>query len=425
MAGTNAMSRLGVLRDPDFARLWSATTISHFGTQVTQLALPLVAILLLHAGPAEMGLLVAVETIPFLLIGLPAGVWVDRMRRRPILVVADVARGLLLASIPVAAVLGVLTLGQLYVIGFAVGTFGVFFEVAYTSYVPALLVRDRLVEGNQKLEAGRAVASVAGPGLAGFLVGVIGAAAAIVVDALSFIVSGVFVAAIRRPEAAIARATDAPTGMLAEMMSGLRWVFRHPILRPVLAANTLANVGISIFQTLVVLYFVQDLGIAAPIVGLLFTIANVGALVGAVVSGRVGRVVGVGPTVGLGLAGEALVYVLVALAPGESPLPVLVVAMALFGLASLIFYVNALSLRQTVTPHDLLGRMTATYRFASWGVLPLGAFLAGAIGSAVGLRAALLIAALIGFAALVPIFFTEVRSLKVLAPPDVPEAVGR
>jgi MFS family permease len=411
--------RLGVLRDPDFARLWSATTISWFGTQITILALPLVAILLLHAGPAQMGLLVAVETIPFLLIGLPAGVWVDRMRRRPILVIADIARGLLLASIPVAAFFGVLTLEQLYVVGFATGFFGVFFEVAYTSYVPALLEREQIVEGNQKLEAGRAVASVAGPGLAGFLVGLVGAAAAIVADALSFVVSGVFVAAIRRPEPAIARPIDAPSGMLPEIMSGLRWVFGHAVLRPVLAANTLANIAISIFQTLVVLYFVQELHLTAPVVGLLFTIANVGSVAGAVVSGPVGRLVGVGPTVGLGLAGEALVYVLVALAPAESPLPVLVVAMALFGLTSLVFYVNALSLRQTVTPHELLGRMTATYRFASWGVLPLGAFLAGVIGSALGLRAALLIAALIGLTALVPIFFTEVRSLKVPAQPEV------
>jgi MFS family permease len=421
----NAVSRLGVLRDPDFARLWIATTISWFGTQVTLLALPLVAILLLRAGPAEMGLLVAVETIPFLLIGLPAGVWVDRMRRRPILVIADVARGVLLASIPLASLFGVLTMVQLYIVGFAIGIFAVFFELAYTAYVPALLERERIVEGNEKLEAGRAVASVAGPGLAGFLVGLIGAAAAIVADALSFIVSGVFVAAIRKPEPVIARSADAPSGMLAEIASGLRWVFGHPILRPVLAANTLANVAMSIFATLSVLFLVQDLGLTPPVIGLLFTIANVGSVVGAVISGRVGRFVGVGPTVGLALAGEASVYLLFALTPRESPLPMLVFAEVLFGVATLVMYVNALSLRQTVTPHHLLGRMTATYRFASWGVLPLGAFLAGVIGSAVGLRAALFAAAAIGFIALLPIFLTSVRSLRVVPHPDTSEAVGR
>jgi MFS family permease len=417
--------RLGVLRDPDFARLWSATTISSFGTQITVVAWPLVAILLLHAGPAEMGVLIAAETIPFLLIGLPAGVWVDRMRRRPVLILADVARGLLLASVPVAAWFGVLTMAQLYVVGFAVGFFGVFFEIATTSYLPALLERDRLIEGNQKLEAGRAVASVAGPGLAGLLVGLVGAAEAIVVDALSFVVSGVFVAAIRKPEPLLTRAADAPSGMLAEMMSGLRWVIHHPVLRPVLAANTLANVGISIFQTLAVLYYVQDLGLTPPVVGAVFVVANLGALVGAVVSGPIGRRIGVGPTVGIGLAGEALVYILLAITPRESPLPLLVVANGLFGLTSLVFYVNALSLRQTVTPHELLGRMTATYRFASWGVLPLGAFLAGAIGSALGLRAALGFAAVIGVIALVPIFLTNIRSLKVAAHPEASEAVGR
>jgi MFS family permease len=418
------VSQLGVLRDPDFGKLWLATTISQLGTQITLIAWPLVAILLLHAGPAEMGILTAAETIPFLLIGLPAGVWVDRMRRRPVLIVADVARGLLLVSVPIAAFLGVLTMVQLYVVGFAVGFFGVFFEIGTTSYVPALLNRDQLLEGNQKLEAGRAVASVAGPGLAGSLVGLVGPAAAIVADAFSFLVSGVFVAAIRKQEPALARALDAPSGMFAEMMSGLRWVIHHPILRPVLVANTIANVGISIFQTLVVLYFVQDLGLTAPVVGLLFAISNVGALVGAVVSGPIGRRFGVGPTIGIGLAGEALVYLLYAVTPRESPLPTLIPGSALLGLSSLVFYVNALSLRQTLTPHELLGRMTATYRFASWGVLPLGAILAGAIGSALGLRAALLVATVMGVVGLIPIFFTSVRSLKVVPPPDASEAIG-
>jgi MFS family permease len=359
------------------------------------------------------------------LIGLPAGVWLDRMRRRPVLIVADVARGVLLASVPVAAFLGMLTMVQLYVVGFAVGLFGVFFEIATTSYVPALVDRARLVEGNQKLEAGRAVASVAGPGLAGSLVGLVGAAAAIAVDALSFIVSGLFVAAIRKPEPQLARGSGGPSGMFAEMMAGLRWVFHHPVLRPILAANTLANVSMSIFQTLVVLYFVQELGVTPLLVGLLFGIAHVAALVGALLSAPIGRRVGVGATVGIGLAGEALVYLLLAITPRESPLPTLIVAQALYGLSSLVFHVNALSLRQTVTPHQLLGRMTATYRFASYGVLPLGALLAGVIGSAVGLRAALLVAAILGGIALLPIFLTSVRWLKVAAHPENPEAVGR
>jgi transmembrane secretion effector len=281
------------------------------------------------------------------------------------------------------------------------------------------------VEGNQKLEAGRAVASIAGPGLAGSLVGFVGPAAAMLADALSFLASGALVAAIRKPEPAVVRGEDAPSGMVAEMTSGLRFVLGHPILRAVLAANTLANIGISIFQTLAVLYFVRDLGLAPAIVGLLFTISNVGALVGAVASGRIARMVGVGPTIGLGLGGEALVYLLAALAPRESPLPMLIVALTLFGFVSLVFYVNALSLRQTVTPHELLGRMTATYRFASWGVIPLGAFLAGTIGSLVGLRAALLVASLIGVTALIPIFGTRIRSLRVVAAPDEAQTVGR
>ena len=409
----------GLLADPDFRNLWLATTISHFGSHVTALALPLVAILLLGAGPGEIGVLFAVEMLPFLLIGLPAGVWVDRMRRRPMLIVADIGRGLLLASIPVAAVLDALTMIQLYLVGFGVGVFSVFFEVAYTSYLPSLAERDRLVEGNAKLEASRSVASVGGPGLAGLLVDVLGAAVAMLADSVSFVASALFVWLIRRPEHPPQRSADSP-GMRAELVAGLRWIGAHPVLRVVLAANTLANVFLAMFQTLFVLHLVDGLGLGAAVIGVVFTVANVGGLVGALVASRVARVLGVGRTLAMALAGEGVGYALVALAPREAPIPLLLVAATFLQFMSVVFSINAVSLRQTVTPHALLGRMSATYRFASWGVTPLGATAAGILGSAIGTGPSLLVAAGGALVSILPIVLSHVGRLHVLpaAPPD-------
>lgn len=413
------MSRFGLLDDRDFRNLWLSTTVSNFGSHVTVLALPLVAILVLHAGPAEIGVLVAMETLPFLVLGLPAGVWVDRMRRRPVLIAADLGRAVLLASITLAAVLHLLTLAQLYAVGFAVGILHVFFEVAYTSYLPSLVERDELVEGNAKLEGSRAVASVAGPGFAGYLLGLVGAAVAMLVDALSFVASAVFVWSIRRPEEAQERRHDGSAGMRAEIVAGLRWIGGHPILRVVLASNTLANVFLAMFQTLFVLYLVNDLGLTPATIGVVVAVANIGALVGAVVAGRISLWLGVGRAIALTLAAEGAGYAVVALTPPSSPLPMLLVGVTLLQFVSVVFVVNAVSLRQTVTPRELLGRMTATYRFASWGVIPLGSTLAGVLGSVIGIAPTLLVAAIGALLSALPILLSPVGSLQTL-PPDAP-----
>ena len=226
-------------RNRDFVRLWSGQTVSQFGSEVTNLALPFVAILVLKASTFEVAALAVVDTLPFVLFSLPAGVWVDRLRRRPILIAADWGRALALGSIPVAFAAGALTLVQLYLVGFVAGTLTVFFDVSYQSYLPSLVEREQLSEGNSKLETSRSAAQVAGPGLAGVLVGVLRAPYAIAVDAASFVVSALFVSRMAGAETLPERV--GPRGMRREIAEGLRYVLRHPLMRPSLIRVATGN----------------------------------------------------------------------------------------------------------------------------------------------------------------------------------------
>src|SRR6476661_10853402 len=219
-----------LLRHPDFLKLWTAETVSVFGTAITQLALPLIAIVVLHVSAFEVAALGTVEFLPFILFSLPAGVWVDRLRRRPILIVGDLGRAVAIASIPVAFYFDALTIWQLYIVGFINGCLTVFFDVAWQSYLPSVVERDQLVEGNSKLQITRSAAQILGPGMAGVLIGILQAPFAIVADAVSFVVSALFVFAIRRPEPAIEphdEATGPRPSMRSEIRAGLGYVTGH------------------------------------------------------------------------------------------------------------------------------------------------------------------------------------------------------
>ena len=238
------------MASPGLPELWTAQTVSQFGSQVSGLAIPLVAIVLLHATPFEVALLGVVEFLPFVLISLPAGVWVDRMRRRPILIVGDAGRAFVLATIPVAYVAGVLTIYQLYAVGFVTGVLTVFFDVAYQSYLPALVDRDQLVEGNAKLEISRSAAQLAGPGVAGVLIGLLSAPIAVVADALSFVGSAAFVLLIQRHEPApeAHRSADGEAiGMRRQVAEGLRYVLANQNLRHIAASTGIGNLFNNVF----------------------------------------------------------------------------------------------------------------------------------------------------------------------------------
>jgi predicted MFS family arabinose efflux permease len=404
----------GLWQEPDFLRLWTAHTISRFGSEVSQLAIPLTAALVLNATPFQMGLLGAFEFAPFLALCLLAGVWVDRLPRRPILVLADVGRFAILSSIPLAAVLDRLSIEQLYAVALVNGTLTVFFDVADQSYLPALVSRDHVVEGNSKLEMSRSIAQIVGPGAAGMLVQVITAPLAVVVDAVSFLASGMCVLLIRRPEQRGPGSATGPSGLWTELREGLALVVRNLVLRSIAGCTGTWNLFSNGSLAISVLYLTRDLELPPALIGLVLAAAGPGAFVGAVAAGRVARRAGLGRTiVGAALLGTACTL-LVPLAGG--PVTVLVGCLMLAGfvggLAGTLYNVNQVSLRQAITPDRLTGRMNASMRFLVWGTIPLGALLGGALGNSLGLRPTLLLLGCGTLLAPLWLVWSPVRKLK-------------
>ena len=404
-----------VLRNPDFIRLWIAETISLFGTQISLLALPLVAVTLLGASPFEVALLGTIEFLPFILFSLPAGAWVDRLRRRPILIAGDLGRAAVLLSIPIAYLLDVLTIGQLYVVGFVAGTLTVLFDVAYQSYLPALVERDQLVDGNGKLEISRTIAQTAGPAIGGGLIGVLTAPLAILIDAISYGLSAVFVVLIRRREPAPDPHVDEHGrrrgNLLSEVRDGLRYVLRSPYLRAIAACTGTANFFTNIAFATLIVYAVRDLGLSPVEIGIIFGLGNIGAIIGAFTADRFRRRLGLGRAIVVSSALTGPGVLLVALAPAAAPIPFLVASGFLIGFSSVVYNINQVSFRQAITPLPMQGRMNATMRFIVWGTIPLGQILGGAIATAFTIPVALWIGGLGAFLAVLPVLFSPVRSL--------------
>jgi len=374
------------LQNGDFLRLWAAQSVSQFGSQVTNLALPLAAILVLRASTFEVAALGVVEFLPFVLFSLPAGVWVDRLRRRPILIVADLGRGAALASIPLAYVAGALTLGQLYAVGFVTGVLTVCFDVAYQSYLPSLVERDQIAEGNSKLEVSRSTAQVAGPGLAGVLVGAFSAPYAIAVDAVSFIGSAFFMTAIKRVEELPTSLASSRRRMWAEIAEGLGYVFRHPLMRPMMLWVATSNFFTTTVFSILLVFAVRVLHLSAATIGLIFSLGSLGTLAGALAATRIARRFGIGWTLIGSAAAGGFAFLLIPLASGSLAIPLLVSAQLVFGFSALVGNITGISLVQAITPDRLLGRMNASRRFVVWGVIPLGGLAGGALGSHLGLR---------------------------------------
>jgi hypothetical protein len=386
--------RLGgeLLRDRDFRRLWAGESVSELGSQVSILAIPLVAVRALHASIFQVGLLTAASTAAFLLVGLPAGAIVDRVRRRPMMVAADVGRTLALGSIPVTYALGQLDLLQLYLVTLFAGVLTVFFDVAYQSYLPSLVGLERIVEGNAKLTGSSQVAQVAGPSLAGGLIQAIGGPYAIALDAGSFLFSGLAVTSIRaveKPPAPGGR--EQPRRLVAEIGEGLRFVFGHPLLRAIAATTATANFFSGIGSAVEIVFLVRAVHAAPGIIGLLFAAGSVGGLLAALVASAVTRRIGGARATIVGIFVGAGGLLIPLTRPG---LGLLLFAAGFFGVAfgAVLYNINQVSFRQRLCPEHLLGRMNATMRFVVWGVLPLGSLTGGAIGTALGLRPTLWLA---------------------------------
>ncbi len=414
-ATSAVIHRPSLWRQGNFMKLWTGQTISQFGDEITLLALPFVAILTLGAGAIEMGILGVVRFLPWIIFTLPAGVWVDRMRRRPILIGADIARAALLASIPIAFLGGWLTMLQVYIVSFLAGTLEVFFDVAYQSYLPSIVERDELVEGNSKLELSRAGSSVIGPTVAGFLVEIFRAPFAIAFDAVSYLGAALFIGLIGKREEAPAPHDPAEgkrPSMWQEAVAGLSYVRDSPYLRNIAACTGTFNLFANIGGVVMLLYIVEVLGLDAVTIGIIFAIGNLGVLLGALTGGRLANAFGIGPViVGSAMLG-GVSFAFVPLAPPEDPFWFLVVGGIIGGFSTVVYNVNQVGLRQAITPDRMLGRMNATMRLIVWGTIPVGALLGGIIGNAIGFHAALWVSAVGAFLAFLPVFFSPVRSLR-------------
>jgi MFS family permease len=403
--------------------LWGAETVSQLGSQISLLAFPLIAITLLDATTLQVGLLTAIEFSPFVLIGLPAGALVDRLPRRPVLMLCDIGRAIALLTIPIAYWFDVLTYGQLCVVVFLTGSMTVFFDVAYQSYLPALVARDQLADGNAKLEVSRSAAAIAGPGIGGLLIQAIGAAAATFADAVSFIVSALFLRGIKKVEPPITapdRDTHPLRALGREIKDGLRFVLGHRVLRLIAGCTATGNFFMNVLMAVFLLYAVRELDYSAGIVGLIYTLGNVGTIVAALVAARITRRILLGPAIIFGSAPCSLPMLLVPLAPAAVALPFFIAAWVGFGFGSTLYNIDQVSLRQAITPHDMLGRMNASMRFMVWGTMPFGALAGGVLGTLIGLHATLWIGAIGSLLSVPWVLAKPVRELRVIpsAEPD-------
>ncbi|MBV9823463.1 MAG: MFS transporter [Actinobacteria bacterium] len=428
---STAPTRSGSLwRHGDFVKLWTAQTVSLVGTQVTALALPLTAILKLDASPVQIGLIGTMQFLPFLLVTLPAGAIVDRMRQLPVMVGTDLARAALLIAVPLAAWTGHLSLGLLYPVAFVVGALGVFNEVSQQTYLPAIVEADQLVEGNTKLQLSYSGALFAGPGIGGALVQILTAPIAIVVDAASYVGSAVLLLLIRR------RADEpaaAPSGrpelreLGRDIAEGMRFVWRHPVIRPLALATGTANFFYLFGMTgaILALYAIRVLHMSPAMLGAALAVGNLGAILGALVADRVLERCRFGTVMILTSMISAVAIVMMVLANRGTALVMLATGVLIGEFGACIYDISQISLRQAATPSALLGRMNATVRFMNWGPIPLGAFLGGVLGETIGLRPTLWVAAAGSLLPSIPLLMSQIRGLRRLptgqpAQPPVP-----
>ncbi|MEP7216821.1 MAG: MFS transporter [Anaerolineaceae bacterium] len=410
---------IGLWRHPDFVRLWAGETISIFGSLIGYLALSFTAILWLDASPLEISILAGAQLVPGFVVGLVAGVWVDRLRRRPIMILADLGRFVALLTIPAAALFDLLTIWQLYAVALAASTLTVFFDVAYQSYLPTLVVRDQLVEGNAKLTASASVAEVGSFSLSGWLVQLVSGPGAILIDAVSFLGSAFFVWRIRTAEPPPIPEHER-TGVWQEAKQGLRVVWHEPIVRSLALANAIAMCGGRILSVVFLLYLNQEVGFGPGALGMIFAVGGVTSLAGSLLAGRSHLFGGLGPAMVLAAAVRAVGTLFMPLASSVSVLGtgLLVANQCVTDPAGSFYDINDVSLRQAVTPHEVQGRMFASCRFIDFGAMLLGTAIGGVLGELIGLRETLFVAVGLSGISAVWLALSPVAKLK-----GVPEAV--
>ena len=411
-------SRWGVLwAHPDFMKFWVGETVSLFGTQVSSLALPLTAIIVLHATPGQLGVIRFMQTVPFLLLALLIGAWVDRRRKRPVMIGSNAARFVLVGLVPILTVAGALGMPILYVIAFGIGVATVFFDVCWMSYVPSLVGKDQLAEANSKVSTSYAVADVTGPGLGGVLVQLLGAPKAMAADALSYLVSIGTLLAIKTEEPAPQR--PAERHLLAEIREGLQLVLGNRYVRATTTQGGLWNFCYLMTDTIFLLYAIRELHFTPSLVGLVIGVGMTGGILGSALASSFSRRFRYGPTIMIACGFGTLPTFLIPAAQGSRALlaVLFMVAFFLVRFGAVTANVLMITLRQTVTPARLLGRMNAAARTVLYTGGSLGAITAGLLGATIGLRNTLWVAA-VGFAlSLTPLLLSPIPTLRELPPP--------
>ncbi len=459
--------RTSLFRHPNYRKLWTAATVSLFGTQVSQIAIPFIAAVVLKASAGEVGLLTTVEFLPFILFTLPAGVWVDRFPKRRILVIADLGRAAMLVSIPIAFAFDALTIWQLYVVGFVNGAMTVFFDVADQSFLPTILERAELVEGNAKLQISQSSAMILGQPVGGGLVGLLSAPIAVLVDAASYLGSAALILWIRltsggaretgrradisqaaregeeiaspqggaslAAEAGVADAAspeagrDAGTdddGMRSQIMAGLRYIGHHRYLANIAASTATSNLFSNIAFAILPVYLYRTLGLQPATVGAIGGAGGAGVLIGALIASRAATRFGVGPVIVGSMALSSLGGMLVPAAPPELAFRFVAVSFFFVSIAGVVYNVNQVSLRQAITPERFLGRMNATMRFLVWGTIPIGSLIGAGLSEVIGVHATIWIGAILGLFAFLPVLLSPVRTLREIPTEDPDEAAA-
>ncbi len=411
------LSEGGLWRSPDFLKFWIGETVSLFGAQVTYLALPLTAVLTLHAGPGQVGTIRFLELLPYPLFGLLFGVWADRVRRRPIMITANLVRMILIGLVPVLAAAGQLRLDVLFALTFGIGTASVLFDVTWMSYVPTLVQRrEQLLEANSKLSTTSAAADVAGPGAGGLLVAVLTAPTALATNAACYLVSVISLLLIKVDESPPQRARR---HIRTELADGLRWVFSNTYLRSAAFVGGFCNFFATATATLFILYGVRAVGLRPGVLGLIISGGAVGGVLGAMFAGRIAQRLQVGRTYKIALAGAFIAPALIPAASGPKPFEI-----ALFVAAFFFIYVGVsvgnvlmISVRQMMTPTHLMGRMNAAMRTLMYGLGALGGAAAGIVGVAAGLHTALWVFAAAAAACIIPVLLSPIAGLREMPKP--------
>jgi predicted MFS family arabinose efflux permease len=380
-------------RHRDFLKLWTGDTITQFTGQISGLALPIVAVLTLKVTGLQLGILEALGFISFPTLGLFVGVWMDRMRRRPVMIVADLIQVAALGSVPMAFVFGVLGIYQLCVVSLVMGTTTLFFDVAYQSYLPSLVDKEDVVEGNQKLQTSASASGVIGPSIASFMMQAIGAAMSVIADAIGTLAGAFMLLAIRKPEPA-PNSTGGQRHFFAEMKEGIKVVTGNKLLWSQAGCTGTWNLGSQMFSVALLLFALRTMGISQGLIGIVFSIGAAGFLVGVLISSEITKRLGLGRAIALSTAGSFGQLIVLLASPGIA-VPVIGLSYFVTSLGIPIYNINQVSLRQIITPNRLQGRMNATMRTIVWGTIPAGSFIGGVLVTAWGIVPTIVVGALV------------------------------